>query len=472
MFPEAGEVNARKRTETHGNARRGANVAIDASPRVPGHGSEWRETSLGAIADFISGGTPTKAEPAFWGGAIPWVSAKDMKRFRLADTEDHVTEEGRASGTRAVPAGTVLLLTRGMTLLHDVPICITSRGMTFNQDVKAVRVKPGINSAFLAYLLLAKKPALLEKVDLAGHGTGRLGTDELKRMVVVVPGKPEQEAIARVLGALDDKIDLNRRRSETLEAMARGLFKSWFVDFDPVRAKVEGRDPGLVKELADLFPAHIVRSDSGEIPDGWVVRALGSWVDALSGGTPSLSEPDYWGGDLPWISPKVMTSIHADEADENVTASAIGSGTRLAPPGATLVMVRGMGLHRAVRVSQARRAVTFNQDVKALVGRSIDSTLLLFALLDAQASLLEKVETSGHGTGKLASDVLLSYPLVMPDAATQRQLSEPLRLMNDRIAVTRGESRTLASLRDALLPKLISGELRIPDAERIVGEVA
>jgi type I restriction enzyme, S subunit len=177
-----------------------------------------------------------------------------------------------------------------------------------------------------------------------------------------------------------------------------------------------------------------------------------------------MSEPRYWGGDVPWISPKVMTAIHADEADAHVTEGAIGNGTRLAPAGSTLVMVRGMGLHEGVRVSQARRAVTFNQDVKALVGSSIDSTLLFFALLQAQSLLLDRVESAGHGTGKLPSEVLLAVPIVMPDRPTQHHLSEPLRVMNDRIAAARDESRALAALRDTLLPKLISGERRATHA--------
>jgi hypothetical protein len=215
---------------------------------------EWRETTLGEVTDFLSGGTPSKGRPDYWVGSVPWVSAKDMKRFRLDDTEDHVSEDGVSNGTKLVPAGSVLLLARGMTLLNDLPICVISRPMTFNQDVKALRPKPHVQSDYLPYLLLGNKDRLLSLVDLAGHGTGRLNSDELKALDVTLPPLPEQRAIAHILGTLDDKIELNRRMNETLEAMARALFKSWFVDFDPVRAKAEGRDPGLPKPLADLFP--------------------------------------------------------------------------------------------------------------------------------------------------------------------------------------------------------------------------
>jgi type I restriction enzyme S subunit len=242
---------------------------------------EWRETTLGEVTDFLSGGTPSKDRPDYWAGSVPWVSAKDMKRFRLDDTEDHVSEVGVANGTKLVPAGSVLLLARGMTLLNDVPICVISRPMAFNQDVKALRPKPHVRNDFLPYLLLGNKERLLSLVDLAGHGTGRLNSDELKALDVVLPPPNEQHAIAHILGTLDDKIELNRRVNETLEAIARALFKSWFVDFDPVRAKADGRDAGLPQPLADLFPNSFETSELGEIPKRWRVTDVGASADVV-----------------------------------------------------------------------------------------------------------------------------------------------------------------------------------------------
>jgi type I restriction enzyme S subunit len=138
-------------------------------------GGEWVDTTLGGVTEFLSGGTPSKSHAEYWGGSIPWVSAKDMKRFRIDDTEDHVTEAG-VDATKLIPAGTVLLLARGMTLLNDVPICVAHQPMTFNQDVKALRPKPHLASEYLPYLLLGNKQRLQSLVDLAGHGTGRLNS--------------------------------------------------------------------------------------------------------------------------------------------------------------------------------------------------------------------------------------------------------------------------------------------------------
>lgn len=312
----------------------------------------------------------------------------------------------------------------------------------------------------------------LRNFDFTSHNSGSaqpsLNRNFIHPLPVYVPPVSEQRAIASILGALDDKIELNRRMNETLEAMARALFKSWFVDFDPVRAKAEARQPsGIDAETAKLFPSELVESDLGPIPHGWRARPLSEWVDALSGGTPSKANASYWNGPIPWISPKVMTSLHADDAEAFVTEAAIGNGTRTAPAGSTLVMVRGMGLHEEVRVSQARAAVTFNQDVKALVPKNIEPSLLLFALLHAKDDLLRRVESSGHGTGRLPSDILLSTPIIMPGMDEQRSMARILDALNDRIAVARAESRNLAALRDTLLPRLLSGELRVRDAEHI-----
>jgi len=259
---------------------------------------EWAESTLGEVTQFLSGGTPSKGRADYWEGRVPWVSAKDMKRFRLDDTENHVSEEAVANGSKLVPAGSVLLLARGMTLLNDVPICVINRPMTFNQDVKAVLPKPAVRSDYLPYLLLGNKERLLSLVDLAGHGSGRLNSDELKALDVVLPPPAEQRAIAHILGTLDDKIELNRRMSETLEAMARALFKSWFVDFDPVRAKMEGRDPGLPQPLADLFPDSFEDSELGEIPRGWEVGTLGDVAQHPRRGV----QPDSIKPETPYIA--------------------------------------------------------------------------------------------------------------------------------------------------------------------------
>ncbi len=205
----------------------------------------WDERTLGECATFHSGGTPSKSNPGFWRGTIPWVSAKDMKSFRLfaLDIEDKVTKEAVDDGSRLVPKDTILLLVRGMTLHNDVPICLTTCDTAFNQDVRALRAVAGVDSRFLAYSLLARKPALLASVDSAGHGTGRLNTDTLKATKLAVPGMDEQRAVAHILGTLDDKVELNRRMNATLEAMARRSSRAGSSTSTPSEPKPPAKSP-------------------------------------------------------------------------------------------------------------------------------------------------------------------------------------------------------------------------------------
>jgi type I restriction enzyme S subunit len=197
---------------------------------------EWEQTALGLITRFQSGGTPSKANPAYWNGSIPWVSAKDMKTLFLDDTEDHITTTSVENGAKLVGPGSLLILTRGMTLLKDIPICVLNRRMSFNQDVKALLVKGDTDGRFLAYLLLGNKERLLGLVDIAGHGTGRLDTDELKSFELTLPQRSEQQRIADCLSSLDDLITAQSQKIDALKIHKKGLMQQLFPVLDEVPA--------------------------------------------------------------------------------------------------------------------------------------------------------------------------------------------------------------------------------------------
>lgn len=400
-----------------------------------------------------------------------------MKRFRLEDTEDHLSEVGVANGTRLVPAGTVLLLTRGMTLLNDLPICVIARPMTFNQDVKAVQPKPNVSKEYLPYLLLGNKDRLLALVDLAGHGTGRLNSDELNALDVTLPPIVEQQRIAQILSKLDDKIELNRRMAETLDAIARALFKSWFVDFDPVRAKKEGRDVGLPAALADVFPNTFEESELGEIPSGWEMGVLGSLGEQTLGGDwgadaafPGAVEAcclrgvdlEHLRGDgrasVPrrWFKP---ISLERRKMDENEVVIA-GSGA--GPTGRALWMCgRLLGL---------LGPCTYSNFCKRIRCRTAASAVYLDAWLHSMRDSGEIWEyVNGTSVPNLDMASLLSGKLIpIPPESLLDAYYEFARRMWVRKYM--GENDTLSSIRDALLPKLISGEMRLRDADRIVAE--
>lgn len=423
--------------------------------------SDWRETTLGEVADFLSGGTPSKDNPSYWSGDIPWVSAKDMKRFALEDAEDHVTENGVQNGTRMVPSGTVFLLTRGMTLLNDIPISVARRAMTFNQDIKALRHKKGVTGEFLPYLILGHKERLLNLVDLAGHGTGRLNTDELKSLDVLVPPEWEQRAITTILGTLDEKIEVNRRLKETTEAIARTLFTSWFVDFDPVRVKAEGRVPRLPKLLADLFPKSFDDSEVGEIPKGWTVLALDDAARFLNG-LALQKYPPQDAHSLPVIKIAQLRTEDPTGADE---ASADLAPEYIVDDGD--VLFSWSGSLECVLWAGGRGAL--NQHLFKVTSEAYPKWYyflwILHHLDDFRAIASGKATTMGH----IQRHHLSAAKVVVPPDLLLKEMSRHIAPLIDYVVQLKIASKTLARIRNALLPKLISGDLRVADVEHIVG---
>lgn len=187
---------------------------------------------LGSVAVFRSGGTPSKSKPEYWGGEFPWVSAKDLKSPIIVDSLDHLTATGFASASIA-PEKSLLVLVRGMTLHKDVPVCLAGRDVAFNQDIKALVVSDAVIPKYLLYFLDSQKSKLLDLVDSAGHGTGRLDTDSLKAFPVLIPPRPHQTAIADLLSTWDAAIE----KVERLIAVKEKQF-SWLLEqmiFEPAR---------------------------------------------------------------------------------------------------------------------------------------------------------------------------------------------------------------------------------------------
>jgi len=247
--------------------------------------SEIASSRLIELATFASGGTPSKETPEYWGGSIPWLTPKDMSGYD-GSTQDCVTTAAIGNGTRIAPAGAIFVAVRGMSLHNEIRIVLSDRPMSFNQDIKAIIPKK-IDGRFLYYALLTQKPFLLSVVESAGHGTGRLPTDKLSDLLVPQFPAPEQQAIASILGAVDSKIEINRRTNETLEATAQVIFKDWFVDFGPTRAKMEGRAAYLAAEVWSLFPDAL---DADGRPEGW---NAGSLSDVASLNPESWSRATY-----------------------------------------------------------------------------------------------------------------------------------------------------------------------------------
>lgn len=292
----------------------------------------------------------------------------------------------------------------------------------------------------------------------------------LRTIEIPLPPLPDQRAIAHILGTLDDKIELNRRMSETLDQQARALFKSWFVDFDPVRAKAEGRDPGLPKPLADLFPERLVDSEIGEVPQGWEVKPIGDLADVVGGSTPKTERAEYWeGGSHHWVTPKDLSGLATPvllDTERKITDAGLAQiGSGVLPKGTVLLSSRAPIGYLAI----AEVPVAVNQGFIAMKPRP--GTSNLFLLRWARAAHDEIVS---HANGSTFLEISKSgfRPIrtVAPSSAVMDAFDRISRPMYRKVVEQERESRTLAALRDTLLPKLISGELRVKAAERFIAQ--
>ncbi len=171
----------------------------------------WSELTLGRAGRWLSGGTPRTSEPRYWNGDIPWISSGSLTSFDITDADRRVTTLGAANGTRLADPGTILMVVRGMSLKTEFRMGITRRRVAFGQDCKAIVPADGIDPLFLAYAIRSQSPEILDLVDEAGHGTGRLNMEQLQSQTFGLPPLDEQRGIAATLGALDDKIESNRR---------------------------------------------------------------------------------------------------------------------------------------------------------------------------------------------------------------------------------------------------------------------
>ena len=244
--------------------------------------SDWQDLTLGDLGRIVTGKTPLTSVEGNFGGHVPFVTPSDMDgRKTISTTARFLTQAGAASVKGSViPAGAIMVSCIGSDMGKVVVAgceCVT------NQQINSIVVDDRFSSEFVYYSLSTRKNEIRHQAA-GGSAVPILNKGDFSRMEITLPPLPEQKAIAAVLGALDDKIELNRRMNATLEAMARALFQSWFVDFDPVRAKLDGRQPaGLDEATAALFPDHLEDSPLGHIPKGWKATTLGACIGFRSG---------------------------------------------------------------------------------------------------------------------------------------------------------------------------------------------
>jgi type I restriction enzyme S subunit len=318
--------------------------------------------------------------------------------------------------------------------------------MATSQDFVNWVCSDRIDYNFLKYVLLAEHDAFLRFASGTTHQT--IYFPEVKAFHVCLPPRDEQRDIARILGALDDKIELNRQLNETLEAMARALFKSWFVDFDPVRAKVEGSDTQIVSKIRNLFPDSFELSTIGDIPVGWRDTVWGELVTLEYG--KSLS--GYSGG-------KSTYPVFG-------TNGQIGTYSHPLCDHAGIIVGR-KGAYRGIHFCN----MPFFAIDTAFYVEPRGPMEMRWAYYELLRNDINSMD-SGSAIPSTSREDFYSIPVVAPPFEIQQafaRILEPHWLRQDS---SQRQSQTLTALRDTLLPKLISGELRVKTAEKIVEAVA
>ena len=360
--------------------------------------------------------------------------------------------------TREAPMGEVCMLPK------DIECCVGQRQVL-------LRPRSDLDGTYLLYALQSR---FVRNQIFWNEGTGSTVSNvripALKALRIPRLGSGER-FVGECLSALDAKIELNRRMNETVDAMVRALFKSWFVDFEPARADWVARNSAISPYARDLFPSRLVDSNIGPVPEGWNVSEIGREVAAVGGGTPSTKIDAYWrGGRHAWATPKDLSNLTApvllDTAKKVTDAGLATISSGLLPAGTVLMSSRAPIGYVAI----ADAPVAVNQGFIAMVcGNRLPN---LYVLFWCRENLRYIRNIAGGSTfAEISKRVFRPIPVLVPPPSVLESFVHIVGPLYARIVNNVKQAECLADLRDALLPRLFSGELRVPDAERIAAAV-
>ena len=353
---------------------------------------DWPQVAIGAVAEIFDGphATPktVDAGPIFLG-----ISALQNGRINLGETR-HVTQEDFRKWTLRVKPQVGDVVFSYETRLGEAAMIPDGLECCLGRRMGLVRANGSrLDPRFFLYVYLSPSfQDFIRSRTIPGATVDRIALKEFPSFPIPVPALHEQRAIASILGALDDKLDLNRRMNETLEAIARAIFKDWFVDFGPTRAKMEGRAPYLAPDIWTLFPDRL--DEEGE-PEGWKKEPLLEHARLISGGTPKTAEPAYWDGAIAWASAKDVSQCGETfliSTERTITERGLNeSATRIVPRLSTVVVARGATTGRYCMFG---RDMAMNQTCYALASPSERAHWLYCAF----GSLVEGLVHAAHGS--------------------------------------------------------------------------
>ena len=370
------------------------------------------------------------AEAKYWNGDIPWVSSGEMTQRKIRNTDLRVTEDGANEGSKRIPARTVLVVVRGMSLAKEFRVAITAREVTFNQDLKALLPSKKLNPEFLFYYLLSQNHPIRDSASESAHGTKKLDTQVLEEWPVPLPSLSIQTKIVAALSAYDDLIENNRRRIALLEKMAEELYREWFVRM--------------------RFPGHKQVKKVKGVPDGWKPICLESIVKFTMGQSPSSEFYNENGDGLPFHQ---GVGTYGERFPRTVTYCS--EDGRRAHAGDILFSVRAP----VGRLNIADQEMIIGRGLAAIRHKKERNSYLYYLLKVAFAN--EDIIGNGSIFNSVGKDELAKFPIFEPESFLIEKFDVIASKMDEQIAMLMKASDCLRSSRDALLPRLISGKLSV-----------
>lgn len=395
---------------------------------------------LSDLVDVIGGGTPKTTEESYWNGSIPWLSVKDFcgdKKY-VYNTEKSITVEGlNNSSTKLLHKDNIIISARGTV----GELAMIPYDMAFNQSCFGLIPKGNNDPHFVYYLLKDKVRSL--KSQTQGSVFDTITKATFDRIECADYSEEDQHRIASILSSLDRKIELNNKINADLEEMAQAIFKNWFVDFEPFK---DGK---------------FVDSELGMIPEGWKVGSLGDMGTIVCGKTPSKANSNYYGGDIPFIKiPDMHGKVFVESSEDRLTEQgSLSQIKKLIPPYSLMVScIATVGL-----VSINTKPSHTNQQINTIIPHNKSALFYLYQYIKNNEELLKNMGRGGTTTLNVNTKSFSNIRLFIPSDIALLQFHQIVEGLFKKIELNMQESRTLSLLRDTLLPRLMSGELEVPE---------
>ncbi len=432
--------------------------------------SDWQNVQLGDVAQELTVGYVGSMTKEYVESGIPFLRSKNVEPFNIK-WEDMRYIGGnfhkKIKKSSLSPGDVVIVRTGKPGSAAIIPEWLKEANCS---DLVIVRPGNDLDARFLVYYLNSLASHHINS-HLVGAVQQHFNVGSARTLRLKLPPLPEQKAIASILSSLDDKIELNQQMNQTLEAMARAIFKSWFVDFDPVRAKMAGKQPmGMDAATANLFPDSFEESALGLIPKGWRVGVFSDLVNILSGGTPKTSNSEYWNGNIKWFSVKDApnpSDVFVVETEKRITQLGVEkSATQILQEGVTIITARGTVGKLALIGSE----MAMNQSCFGIQGKNKNTDYFTYFNL---YSVIYELQCKSHGSvfDTINRQTFQVIQSIIPQTIVMQEFDDKIDPIMKKIKHNLYESRTLANIRDTLLPKLMSGEIRVKEAETIIEEV-